>query len=483
MALKTLKRKKLSGLLPGGYRWKREVVKGKVTYSVYDMEMFAIGDKAPIAAVHPAVKKMRSVLLTKKFAAEAMARTNSKIDGGYLPPAHIDHNEKVSGKSKRKVGFFVNLSFGTGTKHRPNRKVVYCDLVGIKPRAFKAIAEDDLPYRSVEILSKDNPDFSSLALMFSTPPYLQFKNLTVKLGKKDWATLVSDVKDQSGEDEQFAVIGSSLCFSAKSETSPYVIVSQFNSGSANMKVKRKGKKAKGAKLSAGGGRSKKSGSRIDRLEAVVNGLARNVQSLLDREAGELEDAAPIVNSATSTTRRKKSKKREVTSGVDARLTALEEFRRDTDKTMKLGAKYEKIVNQFSALKAKGYDLDPEAEAINILETAKKPLAATKAAIARIEAQEPKFSVGEWDDEENGLVIDYDDPIIKKFHEAGEGEEVIECAAKAVRDYRNFNDIYGAGSGLTLEHHVLAEVSRFQAANDIMPQRDYYLDIVGSPINA
>lgn len=463
-----------------GYRYERYGEGKETKYSVYDLEMFAVGARAPIASVPKEVKQARSVILTKRFAAQAIDKVNSKIQGGYFPPVHIGHHHQLSGQLREGCGYFTNLSFGDGSARRPNPDVVYCDVVDIPPDKFELIAQHRLPYRSVEVLAADDPDFSSLAFMETTPPYLQFKNLVVRLPKKGWELLDKDIKRVKGLAVQrfTSLQAASVCLAASSDTRIHVLSRFGRRNTVNKKMQKAAKKVKKVNLSAlndGGTPAKtaKGSNRLGRLEKVVSQLAKQVSVLVSQDTGEEDDAAPIANKAASKNTIKlsaiKSQISKSNKVLEKKLAKLEQ--RQLEERML--NKAERIYEMFAACKADGYDVSPDKLTQEILVDETKPLKAAKRLVATIRSQEPKFDVGssqlDSNGDENDTITDETDPVVKRFK--GEHPSVIKFAAKMADEYDQSLQ-FGTPSGLSRADYVRTYVLSYAENNGIQLNKDY-----------
>lgn len=457
-----------------GYHWSRTDDKGNISYTLHDVPVFACGRRAPVAPVRDEVRQQRASMLTRQFVAQSIENTNRKIALGYLPPVHVDHNELTPGKGKPKVGYMVNLSFGTGTASRPDPDVVYADVIDVPPKSFRMVAKNELPYRSVEILSPDKPEFASLAMMFSTPPFLQFKNLRIDLSKGDWKQLEQDLKVTDGlTSERFAASPiSTVCFRATDgkKSSPSIIIAHVGEQRMKTKKKKKGStKVKPVAFSADGGESPRkgkkppSGSRIDKLERLVKGMDVKFQSIIDRLNGEDDDAAPIANKAAS------KKLVQFQASVLKDVKKLDKKIRSREAKEKATEKFQAIVGAVTEFKERGYDVDPESLAEQFMATSTKPLTAAKNFLKVLAQNPPKYEVGEFEEDENGLVVDMKDPAVKQFK--AESPEIQEIAAKAAAEYDA--SIQFAAPVSSREDYVLAEVSRVAREKKLSLRKDYY----------
>lgn len=173
---------------------------GNGKYTIYDVDVFGMGAKVPTTAIRQEIVEQRTQMVTSSWMDQAVDRAEKmRAETGYVPPCHIWHNEEGSNDNREKVGFPCELRRGDGKgltykvtdpatgqevwiarAGDPNR--LYVNLRGVEADVFEnLIAKDKLPYRSVEITDTEVPDISSLALMFSTPPFFALRPLSIHL--------------------------------------------------------------------------------------------------------------------------------------------------------------------------------------------------------------------------------------------------------------------------------------------------------------
>lgn len=173
-------------------------------FCIFNVDIFGVG--APTAALSPEHIEARTGNIDRAWLSAAAGRhTKLRADNGYVPPVHIYHNEDGTNDNRDKVGFMAEMRGGDGgmsvkevdvpvkdangkitaqatlIAQANNPDYLYCNIRDIEPEVFEKIRQKKLPYRSVEILDINVPDISSLALMFSTPPFFPLRPLNVIL--------------------------------------------------------------------------------------------------------------------------------------------------------------------------------------------------------------------------------------------------------------------------------------------------------------
>lgn len=168
-------------------------------YCVFNVDVFGVG--APTAALDQDQVEQRTGNINRAWLQAAVTRhVKLRAENGYVPPVHVWHNDDSTNTNRDKVGFATELRLGDGgapvakfsypekdgvrevliaRANDPNR--LYTTIRDIEPKVFQMILDRKLPYRSVEILDINVPDISSLALMFSTPPFFALRPLCVYL--------------------------------------------------------------------------------------------------------------------------------------------------------------------------------------------------------------------------------------------------------------------------------------------------------------
>lgn len=175
----------------------REQEDGK--FCIFNLDVFGVGGYVKTAALSQDQVNARTSFITKKWCLQCCDRHEMMRDEtGNVPPMHAQHHDKDTNDERPKVGYGCEMRMGDGGPAYEEQVVngtsvliaragdanrIHVNPRGIEPDAFEAIANERLPFRSVEILDPNVPDIGSIALMFSKPPFFALRPLVVILDK------------------------------------------------------------------------------------------------------------------------------------------------------------------------------------------------------------------------------------------------------------------------------------------------------------
>ena len=114
----------------------------------------------------------------KDWIRKAVEKAQQAEADGYLPPLHIRHHEM--GTEVRPAGFFRITRAGQSLFKGQSRLTIFADLILTDEWAQSDVLAQRLPYRSVEIYDKNEPEINSLALLDHEAPYLQLPMLMIQ---------------------------------------------------------------------------------------------------------------------------------------------------------------------------------------------------------------------------------------------------------------------------------------------------------------
>lgn len=113
----------------------------------------------------------------KGWLAKAKAKEDSRVaKDDYLPPLHIHHHGM---RDTSRAGFFRSKSVAQGKYQGKSLWMTFADLVRVPNEVYQKIRAGELPYRSVEIHSLDEPEINSLALLDDEVPFFRMSLLTI----------------------------------------------------------------------------------------------------------------------------------------------------------------------------------------------------------------------------------------------------------------------------------------------------------------
>jgi hypothetical protein len=98
-------------------------------------------------------------------------------EDNYLPPLHIKHHKP--GEQTRRAGFFLLTRVGKMKYQGKLMYAIFADFKKVPAEVFAEIERGEVPYRSVEIASWEDPKIASLALLDDAAPFFQFELLTI----------------------------------------------------------------------------------------------------------------------------------------------------------------------------------------------------------------------------------------------------------------------------------------------------------------
>ena len=107
----------------------------------------------------------------------AKAKEDSRVaNDDYLPPLHIHHHGV---RETTRAGFFRSKAVAQAKYQGKLLWMTFADLVRIPSAVYRKIKAGELPYRSVEIHSLDEPEINSLALLDDEVPFFRLSLLTI----------------------------------------------------------------------------------------------------------------------------------------------------------------------------------------------------------------------------------------------------------------------------------------------------------------
>ncbi len=132
----------------------------------------------PIFAELPAGMRENEAKVSTRWMEAAIDRHNMlETQQGHLPPCHIAHHDM--GQDTQKLGFFRIHSIRPIMQEGAEVPALFADILGLNDESLEKIKNRELPYRSVEIVEWERPEFASLALLADESPFFKMEMLSI----------------------------------------------------------------------------------------------------------------------------------------------------------------------------------------------------------------------------------------------------------------------------------------------------------------
>ena len=156
---------KMKYVVGGAYR---AIDHGDGTFDILDVPIFAEVESG---------EKHNERKINRAWQLAAWKKNEERSSEGHLPPVHVEHHE--AGKDREFAGHFLIRDVRQIAYEGRQIWATFADLISVPASIFERIQRGELPYRSVEVHSWENPEIDSLALMASEVPYFRLPMLRV----------------------------------------------------------------------------------------------------------------------------------------------------------------------------------------------------------------------------------------------------------------------------------------------------------------
>ena len=137
--------------------------------------------RVPTVATHD-LPEIPGKRMGRRYLEAIVQRHQDLLGTGYTAPLHIQHHIGIDGKRQevQPAGMFIPREVGSLQVGADILDVIYSDFIKMPADAFCRLQRGELPYTSIEMSLRGEPQIRSLALTDTTAPFCKFANITVR---------------------------------------------------------------------------------------------------------------------------------------------------------------------------------------------------------------------------------------------------------------------------------------------------------------
>jgi len=129
----------------------------------------------PVFAEVPKGTKGAPFDIDREWLDAALAKSRTREKEGYLAPLHFEHHG--GGEKSFKAGHYRLTRVGKVKVGGDKKFAIFADFLKIPAHVFASLMQNDWPYRSVEIVSYEEHEIESVALLDDETPFHKFELL------------------------------------------------------------------------------------------------------------------------------------------------------------------------------------------------------------------------------------------------------------------------------------------------------------------